>query len=108
MCDFTISGVPPAAVCDNKTKNSATFQAGNIPSGCTVYVAGSNLTFETDGVKVTPDYPDSYQDFTGLPTLKAFYWVNSSGGTITPQFTIKFNAGAVTVYHQVTRPVSCQ
>ncbi len=105
VCDFTIQGAPPLSVCDGKTKNLATFQA--VISACSVNNPGSNLTFSTDGVKVTPDYNDSSQSYRP-PTLKAYYWATSSGGTITPKFTIQWYPSLKTTYHEVTRTVNCQ
>jgi hypothetical protein len=108
VCDFTVNGTPQPATCDDRTKNSTIFQAANIPSACSVYAGASNITFTTDGVHVLPDYPDSYQNYTFVPTLGAYYWVASSGGTITPQFTIKFNGTTNTVKHQRTASVPCK
>jgi hypothetical protein len=107
-CDFAINGAPAPATCDNKTVNWTVYQAREIPTYCTVYEAGSNLTFTTDKVKVGGDYKDSYQDFTVKPTLHAAYWVTSSGGSITPQFTLVFNGGASQKYHDKTNTVACK
>lgn len=107
-CDFAISGAPAPATCDNKTVNSTTYQAAGIPTYCQVYEGGSTLTFVTDKVKVEADYNDSNTDFTGAPTLHAAYWVTSSGGTITPQFTLVFNGGASEQSHDKTNTVTCK
>ena len=108
VCDFVINGAPAPATCDGKTKNTTIFQASGIPDVCTVYAAGSKLTFLTDGIKVTPDYADSSVSYDTGPQLSAVYWVTSTGGTITPQFTIAFNAGQAKKSHDETLSVSCK
>jgi len=108
VCDFVINGAPAPATCDGKTKNTTVFQAQGIPDVCTVYAAGSKLTFVTDGIKVTPDYADSFTSYITGPQLNAVYWVTSAGGTTTPQFTIAFNGGQAKKSHDKTLSVSCK
>jgi hypothetical protein len=102
LCDFTIQGV--ARPLCNGSKSKTVYQAAGIPSSdCSVVAGQSNLTFVVGG-DVTPDYPDSYEDFTSTPTLDAFYYAGSGGGTVTPQFSINFNSTR-TVYHEKTDTV---
>ncbi len=108
VCDFRISGAPAPATCDGITGNTTIFQAAGIPTACRVEPTGSNLTFVTDGIRVTPDYPDSFPSYDFGPQLTAVYWVIPNGGTITPQFTIKFQNVSRAVYHEAARDVTCR
>lgn len=100
VCDFTIQGAPSGTVCDDRTKNETDYQAAITPTACSAVSTASNLTFVVSG-DMTADYTDSYQSYLGRPELFSFYYAGSTGGTLTPEFTIKFyNTSGPAVYHQ--------
>jgi hypothetical protein len=104
LCGFVIQGAPSNIQCDGVTRNLTLYQAQGIPSQCSVIESSSNLTFVVAG-DVTADLNDSYEDYTGEPTLHAYYYAGSQGGAITPEFTIKFYPSLQTVYHSKTDDV---
>jgi hypothetical protein len=107
VCSFAIQGQPQNIVCDGLTKNETHYVAAQIPLGCGVYPPPNSQLSFTVGGDVTPDYEDSYQSFNVQPERFAFFWAGDLGGTIRPQFTIKFTNGQ-SVSRQKTDPVCVQ
>jgi hypothetical protein len=105
VCSYAIQGQPQDVNCTGNVKNETHYVAAQIPATCSVYPPTSDLTFVVSG-DVTADTEDSYQSFVVQPELFAFYWAGPGGGSITPQFTIRFTNGQ-SVFRQKTDPV-CQ
>lgn len=107
VCDFVFATSIPAATCDGKTVNMASFTA--VPdAGCTIRQTGSSLSYNI----TSPGLADgSATDFQFQTQLRAFYLVTHlppPTAIITAHFTIAFLGLSGTVSHDTSAGIQCK
>lgn len=109
-CDFTITPGDETLTpnfCDGLHDNSITFQAVNIPNGCTV-VASSSTCADSQSGSVHVDDANTYKDMNQYYThCVVAYTAGPGSGNLTEQMTLQFYTATGTVQHTSSQTISC-
>ena len=109
-CDFTLSPGDETLTptyCDGLRDNTITFQALNIPNGCTV-VASASTCADSQSGSVHVDDANTYKDMNQYYThCVVAYTAGPGSGNLTEQMTLQFYTATGTVQRTSSQTISC-